>query len=177
MALERGIIDCNWPVLESSSLVGNSLALDDDKERKDYLEYYLTKNTPHQDALLKVAKYYESNSGKWPESTNYSGAVASCSTYLMTLLTKLDPSVHLGIAYPQVPMALTTPYYLTYPNKNEMAIFGDGHREYHPAYEEFEMAYYLGTLEKSDKLTKEFGALINSSINNKAYKRSIYRTD
>ena len=173
LALERGIINCNWPVLESSSLVGNSLALDDEKERKKYLEYYLTKNTPHQDALLKVAKYYESNGGKWPESTNYSGAVASFSTYLMTLLTKFDPSLHLGNAYPQVPLALTTPYYLTYPNKDEMIIFGDGHREYHPAYEEFEIAYYLGTLEKSDKLKKEFGALINSGISNKQYKRGV----
>jgi hypothetical protein len=173
LALEHGIINCNWPVLESPSLVGNTLALDDENERKSNLEYYLTKNTPNQDALLKVAKYYETNGGKWPESNNYSNAVASFSTYLMTLLTKLDPSLHLGKAYPQVPLALTTNYYLTYPNKKEMIIFGDGHRDYHAAYEEFEIAYYLGVLENSDVLKKEFGALLKSAISNKAYKRGI----
>ncbi len=171
LALEHGIIDCNWPILESSSLVGNTLALDNEKERKEYLGYYLTKNTPHQDALLKVANYYKKNNGKWPESTNYANGVASLSTYLMTLLTKFDPSLHLGNAYPQIPLALTTNYYLTYPNKHDMVIFGDGHRSYHAAYEEFEMAYYLGTLENSDVLKKEFGALLNSGINNKNYTR------
>ena len=171
LALEHGIIDCNWPILESSSLVGNTLALDNEKERKEYLAYYLTKNTPHQDALLKVANFYKKYNGKWPESTNYAGAVAGISTYLMTLVTKFDPSLHLGNAYPQIPLALTTNYYLTYPNKHDMVIFGDGHRSYHAAYEEFEMAYYLGTLENSDVLKKEFGALLNSGINNKTYTR------
>ena len=172
LALEVGIIDCNWPVLESSSLVGNTLALSNATERKEFLEYYLTKNTPHQDALLKVANYYNSNGGKWPESVGYSSAVASLSTYLMTLLTKLDPSLHLGNKYPQIPFALTTPYYLTYPNKDEIVLFGDGHRGYHTNYEAFEMAYYLGTLENSDRLKKEFGALINSGLNSKTYNRS-----
>ncbi len=171
MALEHGIIDCNWPILESSSLVGNTLALDNEKERRENLEYYLTKNTPHQDALLKVANYYKKYNGRWPESTNYSGAVASYSTYLMTLLTKFDPSLHLGNAYPQIPLALTTNYYLTYPNKRDMVIFGDGHRSYHANYEEFEIAYYLGTLENSDVLKKEFGALLNSAISSKKYQR------
>jgi Heparinase II/III-like protein len=171
LALEKGIINCNWPVLESSSLVGNTLALDNESERKNYLDYYLTKNTPNQDALLKVANHYKDNGGKWPESTNYSTAVASLSTYLMTLLTKLDPTLHLGNAYPQIPLALTTNYYLTYPNKHDMVIFGDGHRSYHAAYEEFEMAYYLGILENSDVLKKEFGALLNSALNNKTYER------
>jgi Heparinase II/III-like protein len=171
MALEHGIINCNWPVLESPSLVGNTLALDSDAERKSFLDYYLTKNTPNQDALLKVANHYKDNGGKWPESTNYSTAVASFSTYLMTLLTKLDPTLHLGNAYPQIPLALTTNYYLTYPNKHDMVIFGDGHRSYHAAYEEFEMAYYLGILENSDVLKKEFGALLNSALNNKTYER------
>jgi Heparinase II/III-like protein len=171
MALEHGIIDCNWPILESSSLVGNTLALENENERKENLEYYLTKNTPHQDALLKVANFYKKYNGKWPESTNYAEAVAGISTYLMTLVTKYDPSLHLGNTYPQIPLALTTNYYLTYPNKHDMVIFGDGHRNYHAAYEEFEIAYYLGTLENSDVLKKEFGALLNSGINDKSYTR------
>ena len=173
LALEHGIVDCNWPILESPSLVGNTLALNSEAERNEFLTYYLTKNTPHQDALLKVGKFYETHGGNWPESTNYSGAVAELSTYLMALLTKYDPSLHLGKTYPQIPLALTTTYYLTYPNRNEMVLFGDGHRDYHTDYDAFETAYYLGQLDNSDVLKKEFGALINSGLASKQYRRPV----
>ena len=173
LALEHGIVDCNWPILESPSLVGNTLALNNEAERNEFLQYYLTKNTPHQDALLKVGKFYETHGGNWPESTNYSGAVADLSTYLMALLTKYDPSLHLGNTYPQIPLALTTTYYLTYPNKDEMILFGDGHRNCHTDYDGFETAYYLGQLDNSDVLKKEFGALINSGLASKQYQRPV----
>lgn len=172
LALEHGIVDCNWPVLESPSLVGNTLALDDEKERKEFLEYYLTKNTPNQDALKKVANHYLDYQGFWPESLGYSGAVASFSTYLMALLTKYDPILDLGNKYPQIPIALTTPYYLTYPNNNQTVLFGDGHRSYHADYESFEAAYFLGKLSKNQKLINEFGALLNSGIYAKKYNRA-----
>lgn len=171
LALEQGIIDCNWPILESPSLVGNTLALNDEAERKSFLDYYLTKNTPHQDALQKVGEFYQKHGGNWPESTNYSGAVAGLTTYLMTLLTRFDSSLHLGNQYPQIPLALTTTYYLTYPNKKDMVVFGDGHRTFHLDYKSFEMAYCLGQLENSATLKREFGALINSGISTKQYNR------
>ncbi|MEZ4905275.1 MAG: heparinase II/III family protein [Spirosomataceae bacterium] len=172
LALEHGIIDCNWSVLESSSLVGNTLALDDEKERKKFLEYYLTKNTPNQDALQKVANHYLDHQGYWPESLGYSSAVASLSTYLMTLLTRYDPKLDLGNKYPHIPLALTTPYYLTYPNNNQTVLFGDGHRSYHADYESFETAYYLGEMSKNQQLISEFGALLNSGIYAKKYDRT-----
>ena len=177
LALEHGIVDCNWPILESPSLVGNTLALDNETERNEFLQYYLTKNTPHQDALLKVGKFYESHGGNWPESTNYSGAVADLSTYLMTMLTRYNPSLHLGNTYPQIPLALTTTYYLTYPRQDEFLLFGDGHRAYHTDYDSFEMAYYLGQLDKSDVLKNEFGALINSGLAHKQYNRPVLKKD
>ena len=52
----------------------------------------------------------------------------------MTLLTKYDPSLHLGLKYPQILEALPKPYYLTYPNKKETLLFGDGHRNYSPKF-------------------------------------------
>ncbi|TAE29031.1 MAG: hypothetical protein EAZ91_13510 [Cytophagales bacterium] len=171
LALEQGIINCNWPILESPSLVGNTLALNDPAERDSFLPYYLTKNTPHQDALQKVGQFYQKHGGNWPESTNYSGAVAGLTTYLMTLLTRFDPSLHLGNQYPQIPFALTTTYYLTYPNKRDMVVFGDGHRSFHLDYHSFEMAYHLGQLENSATLKREFGALITSGISTKQYSR------
>jgi hypothetical protein len=172
LALEQGIVDCNWPVLESSSLVGNTLALSDATERNEYLDYYLTKNTPHQDALKKVAGHYLDYQGFWPESLGYSKAVASLSTYLMTLLTRYDPSLDLGNKYPQVPFALGTPYYLTYPNGNESVLFGDGHRHFESDYDSFETAYHLGQLSKNEKMVIEFGNLLNSAIHKRAYDRA-----
>ncbi|MBU1822521.1 MAG: heparinase II/III-family protein [Bacteroidetes bacterium] len=175
LALEQGIIDCNWPVLESSSLVGNTLALSDAAERNNYLDYYLTKNTPHQDALKKVAGHYLDYEGYWPESLGYSKAVASLSTYLMTLLTRYDRSLDLGNKYPQVPFALSTPYYLTYPNGDESVLFGDGHRHFEADYESFEAAYHLGQISQNKKMVTEFGNLLNSAIHKKAYDRAELR--
>jgi hypothetical protein len=171
LALNRGIIDANWPVLESPSLVCNILALDKEQERLDYLTYYLEKNTPHQDALLKVAKVYKEG-GNWPESINYSTAVTELTTYLMTLLTKVYPHLHLGIKYPEVLNAITVPYYLTYPNNNQNIIFGDSHRDFHIPFNNLEQAYILGQLEKSTAITKQFGSIIKSAIEDSTYNRS-----
>jgi hypothetical protein len=172
LALEQGIVDCNWPVLESSSLVCNTLALSDLKERKEFLEYYLTKNTPNQDALLKVANFYTKHGGIWPESFGYANEVSRLSTYLMTLLTRNDANLDLGNKYPQIPMALSMSYYLTYPNKKETILLGDGHRGYHPDFETYEMAYALGKISKNKTLLDEFGALLKTNIQNNAYDRS-----
>jgi hypothetical protein len=173
LALEQGIINCNWPVLESSSLVCNSLALNNPKERANNLEYYLTKNTPNQDALLKVANFYTQNGGIWPESLGYANEVSKLSTYLMTLLTRYDAQLDLGNKYSHIPKALSMSYYLTFPNKKETVLFGDGHRAYHADYESFEIAYHLGKISKNEQLIKEFGALLKSNIHSKAYDRSV----
>ncbi|NJN34954.1 MAG: hypothetical protein HC817_12580 [Saprospiraceae bacterium] len=172
MALERGIVNCNWPVLEASSLVGNALALNDPQERSTFLEYYLTKNTPNQDALSKVADFYLKNGGLWPESMGYANEVSRLSTYLMTLLSRYDARLDLGNKYSHIPKALSVSYYLTYPNKDETVLFGDGHRAYHPDFDSYEMAYVLGKIANNPQLIQEFGALLNSSISNKSYDRA-----
>jgi len=171
LALERGIINCNWPILESPSLVGNILALDDEQERNKLLPYFLTINTKHQDALQKIANHYLEYNGDWPESINYSNGVNTFLTYLMTLLTKYDPSLHLGLKYPQILEALPKPYYLTYPNKKETILFGDGHRNYSPKYHAYETAYYLAKLENQKEFINIYGSLLNSNIAQGNYKR------
>ncbi|WP_282179412.1 hypothetical protein [Maribacter stanieri] len=171
LALERGIINCNWPILESPSLVGNILALDDENERNKLLPYFLTINTEHQDALQKIAEHYLEYNGDWPESINYSNGVNTFLTYLITLLTKNDPSLHLGQKYPQILEALPKPYYMTYPNKEETILFGDGHRKYSPNYHAYETAYYLSKLENQEKFVNIYGSLLNSNIAQGNYKR------
>lgn len=171
LALNRGIVDANWPVLESPSLVCNTLALSNQKERQEYLTYYLEKNTPHQDALVKVAKVYKEN-GNWPESINYSTAVTELTSYLMTLLTKVQPQLHLGIKYPEVLDAISVSYNLTYPNNKDNIIFGDSHRDFHPPIGNYEMAYYLGSLENSASIKSKYGSLLKSAISSAGYDRS-----
>jgi len=171
LALEHGIVDCNWPFLESLSLVGNILALDDAKEIERLLEFYLTKNTPHQDALLKAANHFLDYNGHWPESFNYSVHTAKNLTYLMTLLTKYNPELHLGEKYPHVVKELGVAYGYTYPNKHETVIFGDGHREYHPMYFGYELGYFLGELDAVEEVKSLLGPMIYSSQKAGDYKR------
>jgi hypothetical protein len=54
-----GMIGSNHPVLEAPCLVYSALALESEKERNKYLKYYLTESTDNQDALSKVAEFYE----------------------------------------------------------------------------------------------------------------------
>lgn len=171
LAIEHGIIDCNWPVFESSSLIGNALALHDEQERNQLMKNFLEKSTAHQDALPKMVREYTDHQGNWPESINYASGATSYIAYLMTLLSKYDTTLHLLHKYPEPLLALPTPYYLTYPNKTETIIYGDAHRSYHENYAGFEMAYALGKLEVDEKIVKLFGSLINTAIDNGAYQR------
>lgn len=171
LALEHGIVNCNWPFLESMSLVGNILALDDAKEIDRLLEYYLTKNTPHQDALLKAANHFFDYNGHWPESFQYSVHTAKNLTYMMGLLTNYNPELQLGKKYPHVVKELGVAYGYTYPNKNETIVFGDGHREYHPNYFGFELGYFLGELDEVEEVKSLLGPKIYSAQKAGDYKR------
>lgn len=166
LAINHGIINCNWPVFEASSLVGNALALSDEKEKAELLKHFLEESSAHQDALPKMVAEYTDHQGDWPESLNYSTGSTVYITYLMTLLTKYDPRLQLGKRYQEPLFALPTPYYLTYPNQSETILFGDGHRQYRSTFEAFEMAYYLGQLDEQDTLIRTFGPLLNTAVAN-----------
>lgn len=171
MVINRGIIDCNWPILEASSLVGNALALSVPAERAKYLKYFLTENTPRQDAMPKIGAFYTANGGSWPESFGYSQHVSGFLTYLFALMSHHDPTTKLVSKYPQVVAALPEAYYFTYPGGKKTILHGDGHREYHPMLAGYEIAYHLGLREDNPELLKVFGPLINHSVNSDDYRR------
>ncbi len=170
LVVNHGMINSNHPVLEASCLVYNALALEDDAERNKYLNYYLTESTSNQDALNKVAKMYKNEGDIWPETSQYLNAVASLSTRLMFVLTKYDPSLHLGQAYPNIPMALTRLDYLVYPN-GEIIRWGDGRRHGETSYGSLEEAFQLGKIDGVKKLTDLFGPLLGGAITRVDYKR------
>ncbi|KPM30790.1 Hypothetical protein I595_3287 [Croceitalea dokdonensis DOKDO 023] len=171
LVVDNGMINSNHPVLESNCLVYNALALEDVDERNMYLEYYLTKNTPNQDALAKVAKYYKNEGDIWPESSQYTNDVAERSTKLMFLLTKYDPALQLGRTYPNIPWAIQRLDYLVNPN-GELTLWGDGHRKYHTPYRAYELAYRLGKMDSIPKLEQQFSTLLGSAMAKGEYQRN-----
>lgn len=175
MALDSGLIDNNWPVLESSSLVHNALAIDDDRLRNQYLSHYLQNDTPNQDSLAKVAKSFVNQGDIWPESLNYSKHVAYFSLYLMDLIDRFSPDFNLGKKYPNIAAALLTYEQYRFPNGAYPA-FGDGNRFYKPNYFEFELAYLSAVLNGHSELAATFAAEIAHAIEKGKYDRSILMT-
>lgn len=170
LALDVGIINSNWPVLESSSLVHNLLALDDPEERASLLPYYLELNTPHQDSLKKVASYYKNPGDMWPESSQYSNHVSQFSVYLMTLLDRIYPDLDLGERYKIISSSLAGMYHLQYPN-GDIVAFGDGQRRPKTPYGYYDMAHLLATIHGDEEQLNQFGSLIKTGIQSGEYDR------
>jgi hypothetical protein len=170
LAINRGIIDANWPVLESSSLVHNTLALEDPAERQTYLPYYLERNMPEQDSLRKVASSYAKPGDMWPESLGYSRHVTKFSIYLMTLLDRIYPDLKLGRQYPNIAYSLHGTHYLEFPN-GDVASFGDGKRRSGPMYRAFEKALLLARLNDIPEMESYFASLLQTGLSEGDYDR------
>lgn len=171
LAITRGGTGTNWPILEAASLVGNALALRDPTERAHYLKFFLEEDTRRQDALPTISAFYKEYGGSWPESFGYSQHVGEFLTYLFAVLSHHDPTSKLVDEYPQVMAALPEAYYFTYPGGEETILHGDGHREYHPMINGYEMAYHLGKRENRPELIETFGPLIKHSVQSGDYRR------
>jgi hypothetical protein len=170
ISVNYGGTNSNHPILEAPSLVYNSLAMDDVKERNKLLSYFLTESTPNQDALNKVALLYKVEGDTWPETSQYTNGVSSILVELMFILNKYDPSLHLGLKYPNIVFALPKWLYLKYPN-NEVVRFGDGKRHGGADYNSFELAYKLGKMDGVKKITDKFGTLLSTAIAEGNYSR------
>ncbi|MFA3792014.1 heparinase II/III family protein [Aliiglaciecola sp. SL4] len=170
LALNKGLLDSNWPVLESSSLVHNILALDDSQQIKKYIPYYTHIDTTNQASLNTVAKHFVNEGDIWPESFQYSRHVAGFSVYLMTLLDRYDPSLKLGAKYPNIPGAFTSYYNLEYPN-DESPYIGDGHRTYKIDYADLENSLLLAMLNNNVQQQEYFTTYLSSSIKSGLYDR------
>ncbi|MEO6750384.1 MAG: hypothetical protein ABIZ04_01310, partial [Opitutus sp.] len=146
LAIEHGIIDANWPVLEMPSLTHNVLALDDPEERAGLLTYVTEKNTPHQDSLAKVVASYNTAGAVWPESLQYSSGVSHLATYLVALLRRQTPALALPVGYENIPLSLARLRDFRFPN-GENIRFGDSPRRSGDGYDSYEIAYALGVRE------------------------------
>lgn len=171
LGLEHGIIDCNWPVLEMPSVAHNALAIDDPRERGRLLEQVLITGTAHQDSLKRVLAQFAAPGAVWPESIQYSGGVASLTTYLVALMRRQEASSWLTDNYANIPLTLHRLNDFRFPN-GEYIRFGDGPRRASESYHAYEIAYALGRSEGDAELQKIFGELINLGVAQGRYDRA-----
>jgi len=176
LAVEHGLIDCNWPVLEMPSLAHNALALDDPVERARMLEYVVSKNTAHQDSLEKVLVQYAQRGAVWPESFQYSSGVSSLATYLVALMQRQGAMSELPTNYVRLPLSLARLNELRFPNGDSIR-FGDGPRKLGGAYNSYEIAYALGLRVGNTNLQQTFGGLINLGVAQGDYRREVPHGD
>ncbi|WP_445736602.1 heparinase II/III domain-containing protein [Mariniflexile sp.] len=170
LVINQGMTGSNWSVLEAPSMVQNLLALDNVSDRKKYINVYLNEGSPRQDPLSTIASFYKNPGDVYPETSNYSNAVASYSTVLMTMLTKYDPSLNLIEKYPNIPLGLSRWEAMKYPN-GELVRFGDAPRTGGTSYAYCEYAYYLGEITETPDYKKTFGYLIATAISEDTYQR------
>ena len=171
LAIEHGHTGSNWSVLEAPSLVHNTLALENSKERDSLLQFFLKEGTPYQDALPEILGKYDGKGSVYPETSQYSNGVASLITKLMVEIENYRPDLHLFRDYSVIPLALSRWDELRYPN-GEIIRFGDGHREFDALYDAYEIAYKLGKQHKDSEFTQRFGTLLRTAIRNNHYDRA-----
>ena len=171
LAIEHGIINANWPVLEMPSLALNALALDDPAERADQLAYVTTKDTPHQDSLRKVMREFAEAGGIWPESFQYSVGVSARVTYLAALLRRQSPPAIALDGFAAFPLSLVRLTDFRFPNGDNIR-FGDSPRRSGQPWDALEIAYALAGREGDLALQQTMGALINRGITDGLYNRA-----
>lgn len=174
LALKRGGLGSNWPVLESSSLIQNMMALDDATERARYLPYFVDTDTRYQASLERVYRSFRQPGDVWPESMGYSTHVTTLCIFHMTLVDRIHPELKLGRRFPNIPYSITARYNLQYPN-GDIPPLGDSGRHYGVNYLAYEMALQLAILNENPEQIKQFSGFLASSIAKGNYDRGKLR--
>ena len=171
LALNRGLYDSNWPVLESPSLVHNILALEDPQERAKLLEHVLENDTWRQPSLKTLNRKFTAPGDIWPESVSYSKHVSGLMIYTLTLLDRTSQGLDLGRKYPNILGSYDTFYDIQYPN-GEYPAFGDSSRRLQTDYMTYEIALYLMQMNDNAAAQQKIKDILSSSIAGNHYDRS-----
>lgn len=172
LARDHGQTGSNWSSLMAPCMVNNILALDDATERSAALQIYLVTGSARQQSLQTDAAAFAQPGDIWPESLQYASVVVANDTYLMVLLERVDPNLNLFELYPNLPLSVSRPSYLKYPN-GEQITYGDGPRDggSQPFFS-YETVYDHARDRGRSNLTALYGALINGGVAAAEYNRS-----
>jgi hypothetical protein len=171
LALNRGLYDSNWPVLESPSLIHNILALEDTQERAKLLGHVLENDTKRQPSLKTLNTKFTAPGDIWPESVSYSKHVSGLMIYVLTLLDRTNPNLDLGKKYPNILGSYDTFYDIQFPN-GEYPAFGDSNRRMATDYMTYEIALNLMQMNDNSAAEQKIKNILSSSISGKHYDRS-----
>ena len=127
LALEKGILNCNWVVFEASSLVNSALALDDPAERDQYMDYFLNTDTPRQQSMKTFMTFFTEDDF-WFDSLSYGCHSISFLTYLFSVADRQYPELDRLGKYPVLFDAVHVMPRYQFPN-GESVRFGDSHRD------------------------------------------------
>lgn len=165
LAVEHGMSNTNWPVLEMPSLTHNALALDDPEERARWLAYVTHLDAERQDPLEKIVHEFEQAGGVWPESIQYSSGVAANVTYIVALLRRQDPAIEMPRGFAGIPRSILRLRDFRFPN-GEYVRFGDGPRRAGSPHRSLEIAYALAVREGDVRSQDEFGGVLREGLAN-----------
>ena len=173
LVLERGIIDCNWVVFESSSLVNNALALDDPNERQQYMNYFLSQDTPSQQSMKTFMSFYTQDA-VWFETPSYADSVNVFLAYLFNVVDRHDPDRNVvKNYYPVLFDAIHAWPRYQFPN-GDFPLFGDSRRQVAAYPFTFEMMYHLAVRRKMPAEQARIAFVLKGLIRDGQYERSSY---
>lgn len=172
LALNKGILNCNWVVFESSSLVNNALALDDPMERNRYMEYFLFKDTPRQQSMQTFMKFFTEDDF-WFESLSYGNETINFLTYLISIADRHYPDLHLLDRYPVIFNAIHVMQRFRFPNGDYVS-FGDSHRQFEPNPYPYELVNRLAKIHGKEKEGNAARSVLLRLIDEGLYRRSDY---
>ena len=170
LALNTGSRIHNWTVLESTSLIQNMMAIDDETERNRLLAYVVDKDTERQASFELLYKNFEKPGSIWPESFSYSLHVTTLSIFHMTMIDRIYPELKLGNRFPNISQSIAATYNLKYPN-GDNPTFGDANRNYNEDYLSYEMGLQLAKLNENQQQITYFTDFLSSRLASGDYER------
>jgi hypothetical protein len=170
LALDKGILNCNWVVFESSSLVNSALALDDPAERAKYMDYFLYTDTEHQQSMKTFMTFFTEDDF-WFESLSYGDETITFLTYLFLIAERQYPELKLLDKYPVLFDAIHVMPRYQFPN-GESVRFGDSHRDMPEDPYSYEMMNRLAKLYGNADAQRRAEGALHRLIADGAYDRS-----
>lgn len=174
LALNKGILNCNWVVFEASSLVNCALGLDDLNEQEKYMQYFFHKDTNNQQSMQTFMQFF-TRDDYWFESLSYGNETINFLTYLFSIADRHYPQLNLLDTYPVLFDAIHVMPRFQFPN-GEYVSFGDSHRQMHVDAYAYEMMNRLAVQKNNLREQQRCEGVLQQLILDGDYDRGAYES-